>query len=622
MKKPLKATFFSDYPSRKEEGMDEDELMRSSQYIEWYRASYESKEQRGLFDLWKTVDDYWEGHANEQIYEDDPATNTNIIHPMIEAQVSLMVDDNWEAQPKAQSPSEIQHIPKIKRMLDFVIENNKWLQTIDQTARRQLKYGTGIIKVQYDPSWSDNFGLPMISACNPAYVYPDPNITDVYSIQEGRFIIETMTKSVAWAERKFPEKADLIIPGYEPFTDTTLYDENEYNDSEIQSMHYLHIYVWEKYVDNKKLKLRLTQMSGDGTILDEETDFCSNQFPYFFIPCYVREGTVWAKGDAELLLDQQELINDLTDQIIMNARLTGNSQKWYDPTMIPDGEMLTNEPGMAIPSTGGSAGIGYIYPAQLAAYIPQMRDRIFDIDIHEITRVHKQMSGGRVKGVDTATEALSMQQSGMNGIDYKKKLMAAVVSDMIEYIFGMCLYYWDSKKFFATTGDGEFMSFIPSDMNKIPVVQESSYKYAKEFIKKNPDKEMPKSEFETDKNGKVKYKKAQLMFSFNIGAGLPTNKAFLYTAMKELQAMGNVDVPTANKFYRDQLGLPIPVQDEANPSVPPTPAELQSETENITGLNTSMKTAQGRRADKMSKTPNPSVQGLNANDTVKNGAGM
>ena len=621
--KPISATYFGDYSSRKAVGQDYETNNQCTEYIDWYMSAWQAKEDRGLFDLLKTFEEYWEGHANIAQYEDDPATNTNVIHPMIEGQVALMADDNWEVYPEPQTPSEIEYVPMVKRMLEFVLENNDMFLKNELTARRILKYGMGIQAVQYNPDWGDGFGLPEIRTCNPAYIYPDPNIVDVYAIQEGRFIIETTTKSIAWAERTFgKEKASMITPGYDPITESTFYSENDYNNSEIQRMHYLHMHIWQK---DDKGKLHLIQMSACGVLLDETDKFCSNEFPYFFIPCYVREGTIWAKGDAELLMDQQDQINDIDDQVINNARLTGNPQKVFDPSLVPDGEMWTNEPGLLIPATGGPSAVSYLPPAQMANYPIERRNRIMDTDISAITRFYAQMAGGRIKGVDTATEALALQQSGMTGIDHKKKIFATIAGNMIEYIYKMCVYYWDDEKYFVITGEKDFMRFNPANMNEIPMVEPASYAFGKEFMQKNPDKEMPKLKYKEDKNGKPKTQKARFKFNFKIGSGVPKNPAFMYSVWKEDYATGVASLEEFRNWQKNYLGMPFDLEKPEGTTI--DMAQMQAQTQNMTGVNTSLpgqpQMQQGNRVDRqMSATPNVAVNGLNANDAVRTAGGI
>jgi hypothetical protein len=324
-------------------------------------------------------------------------------------------------------------------------------------------------------------------------------------------------------------------------------------------------------------------------------------------------------------MDQQDQINDIDDQILNNARLTGNPQKVFDPSMVPDGEMWSNEHGLILPATGGPSSVGYLIPPPMPQYIIAKRNQIMMSDAPSITRFYPQMTGGRVKGVDTATEALAMQQSGMTGVDHKKKILAAVLSEVAEYIFTMCMFYWDEEKYFMLTGKKDFLVFDPSKMAQIPEKEPSSYKYVKEFMERNPDKPAPQVQYKTDAKGKVKKKKAQIKFNFRMGTGTPKNPAFLYSVWKEDYAMKVCTLEEYRKFQKEYLGMPFDLE---RPEGTLIDDDMQGQTNNITGLNTALnqnappKTAQGRRTDKeMSATPNVSVSGLNANNAVQTSGG-
>lgn len=225
---------------------------------------------------------------------------------------------------------------------------------IDVHERRREKLGTGVFRVLWNPKALDGMGISEIEPINPAYVCVDPSITDIYKIQDAKYIIEVCNKSIYSAKMKYGEIADAIIPNYDPIAKTYLYGEDETNEEE----QYLHMFVWTKYLGkNKELKLRLVEMSGDGVILsdtkkkldemNEESKvelFPNSDYPYFFTPDMYREGTIWAKASAELAIPISDQIDELDNQILNNARLTGNPIRLVENSSGIDADKLTNEP--------------------------------------------------------------------------------------------------------------------------------------------------------------------------------------------------------------------------------------------------------------------------------------
>jgi hypothetical protein len=622
---PMAKDDMDKWDDKKTAVMSQDEITRTLEYMDWFRAAHDAKSDRGFFELWQNLDDAWEGDLNKKVFEDDPASNTNIIHPTVEGQVALICGDEVAIEPRPITPSELAYVKPTKNLLEFVKDNNDYIVKRDMFFRRYEKYGTGIFMVKFDKNWGDGFGLPVIRACSPFYVYPDPNITDIYAIQEGRFIIETITKSISWAEREFGyDKSRCIIPNYEPNLQCQYFGEGNGN-GEVSGQYYIHMLIWEKYMEaikppnaKPKIKLRLSQMSGDGTLLSDSVEdkftFPNSDFPYFMAPCYHREGTIWGKSNAELCMDLQTQINDYDDQIRMNARLTGNPQKWVDITAVTDPDKLTNESGLIIPTQGnGSLAVGYLRAADMPQYIIQRRDRIMDSDRFQVSRFYEQMVGGRTKGVDTATQALQMQNSGMVGIDHQKSLVGKLESNMYEYILEMCIHYYNGEKMFTITGEkDQFMAFNTSSLNKIPKMIAPTESFISDFRIRNKDKKVTQFMADTDKEGKVKTKKAKFRIDIKVGAGTPKNKAFTYTMMKEAFAMETITLAEWRKYLSTIMELPI---EEEMPQDLPNPAEQK--TNPSMGLN---KTTNPTGVQK----PSPNNPGMNSKDqvTLDNGGGM
>ena len=196
---------------------------------------------------------------------------------------------------------------------------------------------------------------------------------DIYHIQEGQYIIESRNKSIYSAKIEYGEElADAIIPNLDPVQDILVENEED---------QYVHLMVWTKYKDNGQLKVRLVEMSGDGVILrdtkkalreenqkreaEDEQDlfegkskkkreplelFPNGKFPYFFTPDMFRENTIWGKGTAELILGLSDQIDDFDDNLLRNARLTGNPMWVVSNSSGIDVSKVTNEPGQAIPT--------------------------------------------------------------------------------------------------------------------------------------------------------------------------------------------------------------------------------------------------------------------------------
>lgn len=596
--------------------MSQKEIAQAEKYLNWYRQAHSDKSSRGLYKKWEEVEAYWEGDLEEPIDDADPCSNTNIVNANVEGKVALLTEQNLAVQVDPIEPSDINYCGRVRILADFIKEKNKMYRKTDIHERRREKFGTGIFRVLWKPKALDGLGLPEIEPLNPAYVFVDPAITDVYKVQEARYIIEITNKSIYQARLKYGDKlANTIIPNYDPIMKTYAFNENGDNDSES----YVHIFVWTRYKNkkNEKLELRLVEMSGDGVILSDtkkkEDDlekplFPNDTFPYFFTPDMYREGTIWGKGSAELVLPLSDQIDELDNQVLRNARLAGNPQRLVDNNTGIDVEKVTNEPGLVIP-TNNINGMKWEIPPSMPQYIINKRDSILQTDRFVVTRFSDQMVGAKQSGVDTATESLALQQAGNTAIEHKKGLLQESMSEVFEYAVELAILNWDSTMLFRVTGEkGEeiFDTFNPYSLNEVPLLIESDGEYRDKYKKANPEA-LPE-EYEYMQNGdevrKVKYD-----LKITVGAGLPNNKAFRYSLMLESMGKQIISRKECRKYLIENMGLNLP-------AVPESMQEQQETGIFDSNMINQMPVNDNQQIPNDILSENSDIKGLNANGNV------
>lgn len=563
-----------DQRPRREDVMSEDEIKLADKYLQWYRSSHRDKVNRGLFEKWEEIESYWEGDANPPDGDADPGMNTNIVMPSVEGQVAYLVEQNIAIQTRPEGPSDLPYAEDAMHLLEWCMYKNKIKRKLDVHERRRKKFGTGIFRVLFDPDALNGFGLPVIEPRHPAYVFTDPAITDIYSFQEGRFVIEVANKSIYWAEMNFDEnRVAAIAPGFHPMEEEMLFGEDENQLDAISKQQYLHMYVWSIIKQNGDMVLRLVQMSGDGVILSdslndsEESFYPVPKYPYFLTPIAYREGTVWAKTEIEELLKTQNLIDDLDDQIVMNARLTGNLQKIVSTNAGIDIDKWTNEPGLNIPADGPlNDAYRIVQPPDMPQYVTARRNLALQYERTVITRFSDQMNGIKQEGVDTATESLGLQQGGTQGIDHAKMLLEETLAEVFEYCLELMMEYYTEEKAFRITEDNKFRWINPSELKNVPLLIPSTDVYQQSFMNQvpgavNAPQWMPHPEDET--------KKADFDVEVTVGAGLPQNKGYIFQMANQAVQIGAISPPEYRKLLIDYVGLPL----DENPPQPPMPPQ-------------------------------------------------
>lgn len=585
--------------------MTQEQIKLADKIMDWYRDAYMEKDDRGIFEKMEAAELYWEGEANPPESDNDPASNTNIVNSTIEGQVAYLVEQNIAIEAKARGPSDLPFRNKAVNLMEWCKDQNKMRRKLDVHERRRKKFGTGIFRVLFEPDMLDGLGLPWIEPVNPAYVFPDPVISDIYKIQQGRFLIESINRSIESAREQFgDELADAITPGYTPMEYADMFDEFDGDEGLVARDHYLHWLVWtHAWVDedfgiesqpadvmisddedaleadaedtvqekSKKKVLRLIEMSADGVILRDTLEqgvlICEddNRYPYFFTPDMYREGTVWAKSTAELLIPQQDIIDDLDDQIRINARLTGNPQREVAIESGIDPDKIDNAGGTIYPSNIPN-GMRYINPPEIPQYIQKRRDQAFQ-ERTIVSRWSDQMNGIRQSGADTATEVLTLQQGGTQSITHDKMLLEETLAEVFEYCLVLMMENYTETEIFRITEQGEesFMSLNPSHLRNIPVLMPATDSYQQMMTARFPEAQnIP--EWMSHPEGLTQ--RIALDIEVKVGAGLPSNKAFVFQMLQQANQARAITPQEYRHLLRDYVGLPIPETPPAPPMMP------------------------------------------------------
>jgi len=590
-----------DNTKKRIESMDEFGYDITNRYLDYLRASYNDKQQRGINDLFVKADMYWDGRQNElKNSPDAPGSNVNILNAQIESLTSYIATESVSIEALGQEPSDHMYAERVEKMLDWVNTKNKPTIYMDVFVRRLLKYGTSAFKVWYDEDWNKGFGLPRIETVNPGYLYIDPTITNMAYSQDAAFVIEAQNRSKFWArnQKRFDQDmVETISSGYDIAYFRYLFGEDITDTWDLENDEYIHLYVYTKvkakiitttieeeagidengnpFFEEVEMKevvesddgdwlLRLVEMSGDGFVLYDsfETNetFPNNMYPYFMTGLMPRDGTIWSKSFAELLFDPQDIINDIDDQIRMSLRLTGNPQKLVSTDSNIDIGNLTNESGLVIPTTNIN-GMKYLNAPPFPQYGIDRRNTALQTEVPIVSNFSFQMSGQRQKGVDTATEALQLQQSGMTKVDHIKALIQeGAMQDMFIYMIEVIMDNWTEEKMFRITnekGEQEFMAFNPSELTKVPVQKPATRQYQNAFQEQNP--EMAPEELPKWMNAEGNFtKSAQFDIKISIGAGLPKNKGFMYQLINEMAAKQVISPEQYLKLVEQYIGIHIP----------------------------------------------------------------
>lgn len=542
----------------------EEERLLVEKIQDCYRASYAHKEGLGLHNLWSKEQDYWAGDNNPPEDEDDPASNTNVIQPIIESQVADLVDGTLEILAKPVGPSDAPFATIIMKILKWVWYHNKMTPKLDEGERDRLNLGTIGWMVYQDKDAMKGRGLPIMEPCGPDTLFPDPKVKNVRDIQDGDFFIRVKPCSLNMLIRRFGDRAKLVkaegnFNSYDPriFKDQKT---AEGANAVINSQALLFEY-WEK---DEEGKLRRIYMAGK-VILDDsdwthkgeddarESFYQHGKYPFVMIPCYNAKGRLWGRSDTEQLIPVQDMINDLDDQIRMNARLMGNVQMVVGISSGINLKKWTNTPGLKVPAKDHTAW-QQVNPTTIPGYIVQRREAGFNES--EIISGRSDVVEGRRSGsLRAASAILAMQEAGSRRALHKKLMLQEGFSEILSLVLEYVKEFMTAEQSFDITEgkNTEFTWFRGSNLKEIPWLTPNENFNPAETA---PGTERYKQLVDPNTMQPVT-KDIEVDVELSLGAGMPNNKSFIYQAVVELHRENLITQEEGRATLKEILNWPI-----------------------------------------------------------------
>lgn len=543
-----------------------------------FRGAYTSKDQMDLMNKWATYDNYKHGLQNEQQAPDHPGSVTNIIHPIIESEISDITDKPFSTIAEGHEPGDDMYAEDVQNAMDFVLQRNKFAVKLDISEHDRLELGTTIIKVFHDSNALEGQGLPTFEIVSPANFFPDPKWTAAHLLQECEFIIHAVPRPLSWIRAKFPKLGKYVVREttcpYDPDLDTVNFKTDEVEPATSQKALLIECYMKDANGDIYCVHV------ANHILLEDSRDVLKgkklqrrNMFPFVAIPCYTQRGTGWGQGDVELLIPTQDLINDLDDQIRMAARLMGNPQIVVGQNAGKGFDMRkwTNKPGLRIPMRDHTA-FTPVPGIPVSPDIPMRREKAFEEA--NIISGRPDVSRGESPGQVTAASAiLALQQAGQKQVVHKARMWKQGWSKVLELLYDEMIENWDEPMWIKVDGraDDPYKFIDHTNLRNIPVmVPNVNPMPGEDGIKQLHDMEpmMNGEEPMMDEYGtpmfqsKPMTREAKFTLSLNIGDGLPNDKTYQYQMMQEnaklvIEGKPVVTWSEYRKFMRDVAGAKL-----------------------------------------------------------------
>ena len=427
--------------------------------VEWvyskFKQAYVAK--APLMDKWKEYMSAYKGTYFQNKNLPDYKSNeiSNHVFSTIETIRPIMTDNNPKFLAVPSTPAGMDFSADVQTALDYEWDREKMSLKLPAQLIPMLVYGNAIWFVQWDGK-DGEYGNISIKPVDPFNIFPDPLAE---SIDNSEFLVYATYRNANQIKQQFPEKASAIEGSR--ITMSELVAERDNNDTQ-DANQVLILEMWcrdwvtmdESVEGKKQLKYPkgrvITCLPELGILLsDKKNPYKDGKFPFVLMKNYDIPFEFWGVGEVEQIMSPQHYVNELTNQIIDNAKNTANMQWIIDKNSGIGQGKLTNRPGLVIRKTPGSE-VRRDTPPAMPSYV---RDQIEILkkDIQDISGVFDSLKGEQQGSVTAASAILALQEASQARIRLKIKLMEASLSELAQIVYSRMQQFWKLDRWVRVT---------------------------------------------------------------------------------------------------------------------------------------------------------------------------
>lgn len=552
---------------------------RGQFYVDRYRALESEMETR--ITEWNNIE---KQYACEREYIDDaPNSFIPVTGPIIDGMIASVVDQNIAAKVKGITPSDQNFAGSGQKIVDLFLRHNKTKQQIKSIAGRYFKFGVGWIAIEWDPNALDGFGMPIIRNPQTTKIFIDGNIKDTLDYQKAQYLIEEVGyQSIMWGRQEYGDDVAnylMLNTGDDDFEAAPLDDEQ---------FSFMLLKVWHR--NNKWGNLQLLEMDDTGFVLRESDpespyyDNVDNQYPYYPIGLYQKEGEFYRFGDGKRLFFIQDTINKLYDEIITACKFTSQSRTFVDPDGEMDPDDFDNDPSHPVPCRNPRENVFVSSGGSLNPIIERLLANLMN-EARRAARFSDLMMSNSPSEKMTATQAGIQTSQGNVGISDKKGDISEGMKFITNYAINMCIELWTGGQWYRVTEDSDDFEWIDAaQLKKVPVLIPRNDEFIQKWRERHPNSDislMPQYtqyipdadiyDYEGEiiaRKGEPQTKRVAFDLSVSIGEGLPSSPIALFNIMLSLAQLSLIDEQTGQsrpligyeqfrKLMEETIGIPF-----------------------------------------------------------------
>ena len=427
--------------------------------VEWvyskFKQAYVAK--APLMDKWKEYMSAYKGTYFQNKNLPDYKSNeiSNHVFSTIETIRPIMTDNNPKFLAVPSTPAGMEFSADVQTALDYEWDREKMPLKLPAQLIPMLVYGNAVWFVQWDGK-DGEYGNISIKPVDPFNIFPDPLAE---SIDNSEFLVYATYRNANQIKQQFPEKASAIEGSR--ITMSELVAERDNNDTQ-DANQVLILEMWcrdwvtmdETIEGKKQLKYPkgrvITCLPELGILLsDKKNPYKDGKFPFVLMKNYDIPFEFWGVGEIEQIMSPQHYVNELTNQIIDNAKNTANMQWIIDKNSGIGQGKLTNRPGLVIRKTPGSE-VRRDTPPAMPNYVREQIE-VLKKDIQDISGVFDSLKGEQQGSVTAASAILALQEASQARIRLKIKLMEASLSELAQIVYSRMQQFWKLDRWVRIT---------------------------------------------------------------------------------------------------------------------------------------------------------------------------
>ena len=404
-------------------------------------------------ELWKKCLDAYKGEMDKTTKPDYKSDNvSNYIFSTCETIRPIMVSENPKFQVMPRLEKDFNKSYRVQQALDYEWQRTKMDTIVPKAVLPSLQIGTGIIGL----FWNGNDGKigniepKLISAFN---FFPDPS---ALTIDEADYVIYATYQNVGKIIKQFPEKADeLKLQTKRPDKEDLILGQDSSNFSN-QSVLVIECYMRDYEMITRKIEDdgdiieektpkypngRRIIIAGETLLSDGENPYDDGRFPFIVFKNYDLPDQFWGMGEIEQLMKPQKHADNLTNQIIDNARLTANCQWVKDKNAGIERGALTNRPGLIVTKNPGTE-VRREQPPSIPAYV-QNTVEMLKRDIEIISGVFDITRGERPSSITSGVAIQQLTQSAQSRIKLKMRYFETALGELGSMWVSRIIQFWE-----------------------------------------------------------------------------------------------------------------------------------------------------------------------------------